>query len=143
MHSQVVDLVNTSVIMHRNFCPLLNARWSSLQGRAARMCSEEPILPWSLLKFHFQDMGRNEQQKILKSISSSAAPPSVRGIHCVDIAVHLVPKRQPGFAGEINLRVPTQASCSFAVAAPRCGRGQSGLCFFNRRCGPCDAIIRI
>lgn len=80
-----------------------------------------------------QDLGTNKQRKLPRSIPPH--PSSVGGIDRVDVAVHLVPKRQPGFAGEINLGVPTQASRSLAVAAPRCGGRQAGLCFRNGRRG--------
>lgn len=56
---------------------------------------------------------------------------SVGGVHCVDVAVQLVSKRKPGFAGEINLGVPTQASCSLAVAAPGCGGAQARFRILN------------
>lgn len=35
---------------------------------------------------------------------------SVGGVHCVDVAVQLVSKRQPGLGGEIYLGATTQAS---------------------------------
>lgn len=76
----------------------------------------------------------NWQEKTLESMSLPQSC-SVGGIHCVDVAVQLVPEREPGFAGEINLRVPTQTSRSFTVAAPGCGGTQARLCFFNRNCG--------
>lgn len=76
----------------------------------------------------------NWQEKTLESMSLPQSC-SVGGIHCVDVAVQLVPEREPGFAGEINLRVPTQTSRSFTVTAPGCGGAQARLCFFNRNCG--------
>lgn len=56
---------------------------------------------------------------------------SVGGVHCVDVAVQLVSKRQPGLGGEIYLGAATQASCSLAVATPGCRGGQTGLHVLN------------
>lgn len=45
-----------------------------------------------------------------------------------------MPERHPGFGGEIDLGVPTQASCSFAVAAPGRGGAQTRLCLLDGNC---------
>lgn len=75
--------------------------------------------PATGFKSSLQELGTNKQQKTLKSITPpSPFPHLVGGIYCVDVAVHLVPKRKPSFAGEINLGVPTQASRPIAVTAP-------------------------
>lgn len=58
-------------------------------------------------------------------------PSSVGGVHCVDVAVELVSKRHPSLGGEIYLRAPAQASCSFAVAAPGCCGVKAGLRLLN------------
>lgn len=52
---------------------------------------------------------------------------SVGGVHCVDVAVQLVPERQPGLGGEVDLGAPAEASGSLAVAAPGRRRGQAWL----------------
>lgn len=65
---------------------------------------------------------------------SPLQPSSVGGIHCVDVAVQLVSKRQPGLGGEIDLGAPTQASCSIAVTTPGCGGAQTGLHLLNGNC---------
>lgn len=56
---------------------------------------------------------------------------SVGGVHGVDVAVQLVPERQPGLCGEVDLRSVTEASCAVAVAAPGSGGGQAGFCLLS------------
>lgn len=45
-----------------------------------------------------------------------------------------MPERQPGFGGEIDLGVATQAPRSLAVTAPGRGGAQAGLCLLDRNC---------
>lgn len=59
---------------------------------------------------------------------------SVGGVHRVDVAVQLVSEGQPCFGGEIYLGASTQASCSFAVAAPGRGGAQAGLHVVDGNC---------
>lgn len=60
--------------------------------------------------------------------------PSVGGVHCIDVAVQLVPKRQPGLGGEIYLGASRQTPCSFTVTAPGRGGGQTWLHILYRNC---------
>lgn len=62
---------------------------------------------------------------------SPLQPSSVGGVHCIDVAVQLVSKRQPGLGGEIYLGAPTQASCSVTVTTPGCGGAQTRLHLFD------------
>lgn len=141
-----MNAVNKSVITRSKNSPLWWIHDGVLHRWTQRGCLEinwfctllrcAQSFPAIVSKSPLQDLGTNKQQKTLKSIPTP--PSSVGGIYCVDVAVHLVPKRQPGFAGEINLGVPTQASRSLAVTAPRRGGRQARLCFCNGRSGPCD-----
>lgn len=67
---------------------------------------------------------------LLCSLSSS----SVGSVHCVDVAVQLVSKRQPGLGGEIDLGAPTEASRSLAVTAPGCRGSQARLHLLYGHC---------
>lgn len=40
-------------------------------------------------------------------------------------------ERQAGLGGEVDLGAAAEASCSFAVAAPGCGGGQTGFHLLN------------
>lgn len=59
---------------------------------------------------------------------------SVGGVHCVNVAVQLVSKRQPGLGGEIYLGASTQASCSFAVTTPGCRGAKARLHLLDGNC---------
>lgn len=71
---------------------------------------------------------KTESIQVLWSPRSS----SVGGIHCIDVAVQLVSERKPGLGGEIDLGTPIDASCSFALTAPGCRRGQTWLHLLHR-----------
>lgn len=69
-----------------------------------------------------QSLSGNQKTFLLFSLLSS----SVRGVHCIDVAVQLMSEGQPGLGGEIDLGAPT--SCSFTVTAPGRRGGQTWLC---------------
>lgn len=53
------------------------------------------------------------------------------GIHCMNVAVHLVSEGDPGLLGIVHLRA-AQAAPAVALAACRCRGGEAWLRFFTR-----------
>jgi len=55
----------------------------------------------------------------------------VCGVHCIDVAIHLVPKREPSLVGKIGLWATCGTAGAVAFTAPRGGGGQPGLQLFT------------